>query len=57
MTMNNDTRKKIASKVRLVLRYPWAAALIPFGRALGVGGWIQHAVRVVTRTGPHGKDY
>jgi hypothetical protein len=55
--MNDDTRKKIASKVRLVLRYPWAAALIPFGLALGVGGWIQHAVRVVTRTGPHGKDY
>ena len=24
---------------------------------LGVGGWIQHAVRVVTKTGPHGKDY
>ena len=55
--MNDDTRKKIASKLRLVMRYPWAATLIPVGIVLGVGGWIQHAVRVVTKTGPHGKDY
>ena len=38
---------KLASKVRTVLRYPWAAALIPVGLVLGVGGLIQHAVRTV----------
>ena len=51
--MNERTRQKLASTARTVLRYPWAAALIPVGIALGVGGLIQHAVRTVLKTGPH----
>ena len=45
--MDVDTKRKLASKVRLVARYPWAAALIPFGLAMGVGGVIQHAYRTI----------
>lgn len=45
--MSMPIKRKVASKVRAVLRYPWAAAMIPFGLAMGVGGLIQHAVRSV----------
>ncbi len=45
--MNKKTKRKIASKVRSVMRYPWAVALIPVGLAMGVGGLIQHAVRAI----------
>lgn len=45
--MDDNTKQKLASKVRLALRYPWAAALIPVGLALGVGGLVQHAYRTV----------
>ncbi len=40
---------RVASATRAVLRYPWAAALIPLGLAMGVGGLIQHAVRTARR--------
>ena len=36
---------------RALLRYPWAATLIPLGLAFGVGGMVQHAVRTVRRRG------
>ena len=45
--MNTKTKRELASKVRTILRYPWAAALIPVGLVLGVGGLVQHAVRAV----------
>lgn len=45
--MNTKTKHKLANKVRSVMRYPWAATLIPVGLVLGVGGLIQHAVRSV----------
>ena len=45
--MDEKTRRKLASKVRLMARYPWAAALIPAGLLMGVGGVIQHAWRTV----------
>ena len=45
--MDAETKRKLASKVRLVARYPWAAALIPTGLLMGVGGLIQHAWRTV----------
>ena len=32
-----------------MLRYPWAAALIPVGLVLGVGGLVQHTVRTFRR--------
>ncbi len=55
--ISEKAKKKIAHHIRGVMRYPWAAALIPVGLVLGVGGLIQHAVRVVTKTGPHADDY
>jgi hypothetical protein len=42
-------RPKLASATRAALRYPWAAALIPLGLAMGIGGLMQHAVRSVRR--------
>ena len=38
---------RVKRVTRAVLRYPWAAALIPLGLALGIGGLVQHAVRTV----------
>ncbi len=45
--MNEQTKRKIESKIRSVARYPWAAAVVPFGLALGMGGLLQHAYRSV----------
>jgi len=45
--MNTKTKRELASKVRTVMRYPWAVALIPVGLVLGVGGLVQHAVRTI----------
>ncbi len=45
--MDTKTKRKISSKVRSVMRYPWAVTLIPLGLAMGVGGLIQHAIRTV----------
>ena len=45
--MDSKTKRTIANKIRSVARYPWAAALIPVGLAVGVGGLIQHAIRSV----------
>jgi len=50
MSSSSSTTARTARKV---LRYPWAAALIPVGLALGVGGLLQHAVRTVRRR--HGR--
>lgn len=43
----SSSKRKVVQSARKVLRYPWAAALIPVGLALGVGGLVQHAVRAV----------
>jgi len=43
--MDAETKRKLASKVRFVARYPWAAMMIPSGLLMGVGGLIQHAYR------------
>ena len=45
--MDAESKRKLASKVRFMARYPWAAALIPAGLAMGLGGLIQHAWRTV----------
>lgn len=45
--MNEQAKRKIASKIRGVARYPWAVAVVPIGLAIGMGGLIQHAYRTV----------
>ncbi len=47
----SDKPSRVKSAARTAFRYPWAAALIPLGLALGVGGLVQHAVRTVRRRG------
>ena len=47
--MRAQARDRLASAARTVLRYPWAAALIPVGVLMGLGGLVQHAVRTVLR--------
>lgn len=54
--MHDQAQKRIAHHLRFVGRHVWAAALIPLGLGLGVGGWVQHALRVVTKTGAHADD-
>lgn len=45
--MNEETKRKIASNLRTVARYPWAVVTVPFGLAIGLGGLVQHAYRSV----------
>jgi hypothetical protein len=47
----SDRGRGVKRAARSLLRYPWAAALIPVGLALGVGGLVQHAVRTARRRG------
>ncbi len=44
---NRPPRERAIRAAKTALRYPWAAALIPVGLALGAGGLVQHAVRTV----------
>lgn len=44
-----EGRSRLARATRAALRYPWAAALIPLGLAMGVGGLMQHAIRTARR--------
>jgi hypothetical protein len=44
---NSQPRERVKGAAKTALRYPWAAALIPVGLALGAGGLLQHAVRTV----------